>query len=61
VIAEFLIIKPLGEGGFGTVVLAKHQYSGLNVAIKFVKKDITSGKNYYFNISIKKEIRMRFK
>lgn len=36
-LAEYEIIKPLGEGGFGEVVLAIHKRSQEQVAIKFLK------------------------
>ena len=34
--ALYTRIRPLGEGGFGTVFLYVHKFSGREVAIKFV-------------------------
>lgn len=34
--AMYQRIRPLGEGGFGTVFLYVHKFSGKEVAIKFV-------------------------
>jgi len=36
-LTEYQTIRQLGEGGFGSVYLAKHKRSGENVAIKFLK------------------------
>ena len=37
-ISQYEPIKKLGQGSFGRVILAKHQFSGAEVAIKFIAK-----------------------
>ena len=37
-IEQYKILKNLGEGSFGRVVLAEHKFTALKVAIKFVSK-----------------------
>ncbi len=40
-LSEYLIMRKLGEGGFGEVNLAVHKMSKQMVAIKFLKKPAT--------------------
>jgi len=37
-ISQYEPVKKLGQGSFGRVILAKHQFSGAEVAIKFIGK-----------------------
>ena len=39
-VAGYTGLKPLGSGGFGDVVLARHDESGTEVAIKYLRRDL---------------------
>lgn len=43
-LAEYEIIKDLGEGGFGKVVMAIHKKTQKEVAIKFFKTNVIGTK-----------------
>ena len=46
--AEYEIIKELGEGGFGKVVLARNQKTQAKVAIKFFKNESSRNELLFF-------------
>ncbi len=38
----YTALKPLGSGGFGTVILARHDATGMPVAIKYLRQEMLS-------------------
>ena len=39
-------VKALGSGGFGEVVLARHEESGTRVAIKYLRRDLLADERF---------------
>src|SRR5579862_6628326 len=39
-------LRPLGRGGFGDVVLARHDASGILVAIKYLRRDLLTDRSF---------------
>ena len=39
-------LRPLGRGGFGDVVLARHDASGILVAIKYLRADLRTDRGF---------------
>lgn len=55
-IDHYILDKTLGEGGFGKVKLAIHEYTGSKVAIKIINKKLV--KSQKINSKIQREIRL---
>jgi len=55
-IDHYIIEKTLGVGGFGKVKLARHEYTGSEVAIKIINKSKMKSDN--MGTKIQREIRL---
>ena len=49
-ISEYKILKEIGRGGFGAVMLAKHKVTGEHYALKFINADSYGGMNFGFQL-----------
>lgn len=54
---KYLIIDRIGEGGTGSVYLVKHTGMEVFRAIKSIKKSYTSSENFFYEVSILKNLR----
>jgi len=54
---KYLILDRIGEGGTGSVYLAKHTGMEVFRAIKSIKKSYTSSENFFYEVSILKNLR----
>ena len=55
-IDHYIIEKTIGEGGFGKVKLARHEFTGSEVAIKIINKNLVKQKK--MSSKIQREIRL---
>ena len=56
---RYSVIKKLGEGGFGTVLLVQDQTLGIQVALKILKQDTFSQENKKEQLRQEKKIHSR--